>query len=345
MPSHWSGRPADVAHVVASRSVWPWFRYFCSAPSENHHYSGEGGKGGRALLDELRGSPATLVVFHSSHESLLRDIEVADALKGEDVHAIAQSRKCAALELDKVATRSLLSRLSIPVPEAPPAHPARGTGGHWIVKRRHGTEGSGSRIVGDAGLREVGTDEFAERYVDGREYSVLAFAEGSRVATLPIVDKGYTRHDLSPPFLRARISPPADLDPELESAMLKITNTVALHAGCEGWLEVEFVVADGAGPLVLEVNSRLAGTVRVSATAARVPVFDLAARPDLVGHLPARGHAVEVPWSGPMVLDPCRETYATSRLSVGGDDLQEIGRRFRELGVDLDAVRTALGRR
>ncbi|GAA4140883.1 ATP-grasp domain-containing protein [Actinomadura keratinilytica] len=329
--------PADAHHVVVSRSVHPWFRYFCTAPPQNVHCVSDRADDRDRLEARLLRSGARTVVFHSSHVSLPRDIDIAAALRRRGIRVVAQNPECAALGLDKVAMRKFLRELSVPVPPGPPARPGAAPAGRWVIKRRYGTEGDGMRLVDGPGPVEPGADEYAERFVDGREYSVLACADGTRVATLPIVDKGRSRTDLLPPFRRPRVCPAPDLDPRLRARMLEITEAIVAASACTGWIEVEFVVGDAAEPLVLEINPRLAGTVRVGAMAAGVRVFDLPVDPDARGRLAARSLAVEVPWTGPPVLEPQRCTFATSRLTVSGADLREISERLAALGLVLGA--------
>ncbi|MEU6034138.1 ATP-grasp domain-containing protein [Actinomadura sp. NPDC047616] len=329
--------PTETHHVVVSRSVHPWFRYFCSAPPRNVHYVSDRAADRDRLEAELRRTRAETVVFHSSHVSLPRDIDVAAALRRQGTRVVAQNPGCAELGLDKVATRRFLRDLSIPVPPDPPARSHAEPTGRWVIKRRYGTEGDGMRLVDGPGLAGMGAGEYAERFVDGREFSVLACADGARVVTLPIVDKGRSRPDLLPPFRRPRVCPAPDLEPRLQARMLEITEAIVAAAACAGWIEVEFVLGGAGEPLVLEINPRLAGTVRVSAMAAGVRVFDLPVDPDARGHLAARSLAVEVPWTGPPVLDPQRHTFATSRLTVSGADRREIAERLAVLGLGLGA--------
>ncbi|MDF5756212.1 ATP-grasp domain-containing protein [Spongiactinospora sp. TRM90649] len=338
-PSH-----EQVHHVVASRSVAPWLEYFCSAPVERIHHAGEHVSARVLLEDRLLPLAPRLVVFHSNHYSLPRDIELATTLRGLGIPALAQSGRCARLGLDKLALRDFLARRGVPMPELrSPGKPAR-PGERWVIKHRAGTAGLHNRMADDGRhAQPAAADEYVERFVDGEEYSVIAYADATRVVTFPLIQKGRARFDLLPPHMRGRICPAVGVDPALEARMMEITRLIATDSRCSTWLEVEFIVPDDGEPLVLEINPRVSGTLRIGAMVTGLRAFDLPTSPAVRGHLPSLTSAVEAPWFGAAVLDPDRQVFATSRITVCGADRAELEGKLAEAGLSLSDVLAEAG--
>jgi predicted ATP-grasp superfamily ATP-dependent carboligase len=260
-------------------------------------------------------------------------MDLAEALRREGVTVVGQTRICAHLGLDKTAMKAFFLASNIPTPDSPRVNGRSARHSAWIVKRRFGTEGVGARLVVGDPPADLCDDEYTERYVEGMEYSVHAFSDAGRIVTLPVVHHGRNRTDLTPPHRRPRACPLTAPDPDLEEQMLEITRVIMAKSRCSGWIEAEFVVGADGAPLVLEINPRLAGTIKIAALAACVRVFDLPAFPGVSGHLPPRIEAIEVPWSGRTIVDDDRQIYATSRLAVGGPTRAHIEDKLRLAGL------------
>lgn len=196
-------------------------------------------------------------------------------------------------------------------------------GTRLVVKRRFGTQSQGTWLA-DAGTDSIAPDEFAEAYLDGCEYSVVVYREGDSVATFPPVWKGSVSPDLTPPWKRLRLCP-APAESEAPDAELRaVAGHVARAANAQGHIEVELLATTAGEVVVLEINPRVSGTMRISAMATGLPIFSLHKLPGTRGELQAVRQAGEVPYHGPAVVDPGRQLFATSRVTVAGADRAEV---------------------
>jgi hypothetical protein len=157
--------------------------------------------------------------------------------------------------------------------------------------------------------------EFEEPFVSGIEYSVVVFRVPGREVTFPVIWKGETRRDLLPPYQRLRLCPAPDLTPEREAALRALSLQAAQVMDSEGFTEVELVVSDDVA-YVIEVNPRIAGTMRMAALATDTRIFDLPGRLDCAGDLFSSSCTVEMPWLGEPWNDPAQRVYCTSRLTA-----------------------------
>ncbi len=177
---------------------------------------------------------------------------------------------------------------------------------------------------------DLGDHEYAEPYTDGVEYSVLVYRDGEQRVVFPPVWKGATGTDLLPPWRRLRLCPYPQLPAELGQRLGSIALDLADAADTVGFVEVEYLVTGDGRELILEINPRVSGTMRISALATGVPVFALPEMPSVNGFLRADRYAVEVPHSGAPFIDPVAGIYATSRLTMVADHLAGLRRMLRE---------------
>ena len=324
-----------VLHVVAPESLRSWFPYFVDlGPGDRVVHVGERPDTDLEPLEAiLAAAPGTTAVIHSSHETLERDCDIADLLREAGHAVLSQSRACAALGADKVAMKEFFDRHGFASP--PWTHPGDGGLGLLgdplvVVKGRHATQSHGTRLARRAQCR-LTEDELCEVYVDGTEYSVVVYRDEHGVAVFPPVWKGDTSQRLTPPWRRLRLCPHHALAADAEGRLRSVSLAVAEAADAAGHIEIEYLVTPDGGVLVLEINPRIAGTMRLVAMATAVPFFSLHARPDLRGDLPAALCAGELPYSGPAFNDPSASAFATSRLTVGGRTFVEVGEKL-ELG-------------
>ena len=139
-----------------------------------------------------------------------------------------------------------------------------------------------------------------------------------------------------PPWRRLRLCPCPGLTADVARALRRTTLRIADAAGCTGFVEVEYLATDSGELLVLEINPRVSGTMRISAMAAGVPLFGLHRLTALRGDLPAIRHAAEVPYDGEPYCDPAAGVVATSRLTVAADDAASLDARLTELAGPVE---------
>ncbi|MDG4797039.1 ATP-grasp domain-containing protein [Micromonospora sp. WMMD1082] len=308
-------------YLVGVESLASWFTHFVQwRPGDRQVHLGEGPRvGAETLRRGFDGLSAATAVFLTSHDTLLRDRQLAAGLRAAGHRAIVQSAGAATLGIDKVAMKRFFDRHGIPT--APWHYQGEGTladadGDPLVVKGRNSTQSIGIRMATEV---SASPQCFTERYADGVEYSVVAHRTAGRTITLPPVWKGSTSPMLVPPWRRLRLCPAPGITPHLDAWLREVTETIARTADVDGYLEVEFLVqADGAG-LVLEINPRICGTLRIAALAADVPVFSLHHLPSSAA-LPAHRYAAEVPYTGTPFNNPSHQVYATSRLTVAAKD-------------------------
>ncbi|MEW1860526.1 orotidine-5'-phosphate decarboxylase [Streptomyces sp. NPDC088194] len=330
-------------HVVAPGSLLAWLPYFVADPGglDQVVHAGTGPDlASEEARDALRGTDADLVVFHSSHETLLRDSALADELRAQGRTVLAQSARAARLGVDKFAMRGLLDEEGLSTlpwwpGDRPPPAPAGDT--PVVVKSRFGTQSEGIRLD-LAGAAAAGPDEFCESYADGTEYSVLVYRDAAGAAVLPPVWKGATSRHLVPPWRRLRLCPDPFGGSALDRVLREYGLRTAVAAGSIGWAEAELLVTAEGTVHVLEINPRVSGTLRIAALAAGLPVFDMHRRPGARGDLPAHGVAAELPYSGPSFADPERGVFATSRLTAVAPTYGELATVVQQRAGDCPVV-------
>lgn len=329
--------PAAVAYLVAPASLTSWFSAFLPpGPDDVVIRTGEGTRLDLPAVLKRIGEPGErVVVFLSGHDTLRRDSAAADLLRRRGFTVVAQSARCARLGTDKFAMKEFFDAHGITSP------PWTWAGGSpWsgdadqllVVKHRYGTQSAGTRLA-RAQDCVLGPEEFCELYLDGVEYSVVAYRDGRGCATFPPVWKGRTSRALVPPWRRLRLCPFPGLAPETDRLMRATARRIADDASCTGFVEVEYLVADSGDLVVLEINPRVSGTMRISAMAAGVPIFGMHRLTGLRRDLMAARHAAEVPYAGEPFCDPAGGVVATSRITVAAADTAALRRRLWELDV------------
>lgn len=333
-----TGWPDDTQHVVAPPSCRVWFSSFSSTPEHAVHHVGERDEDAADVLTMLLKTRARHFVFHSSHKSLRRDVVIGKLLSSCSRRVLTQTHQATRLGLDKIQMKEFFADVSVPTPATPALAP---DGGRWVVKQRYGTEGHGLRLV-NGPPPEVSDHEYVEEFIGGEEWSVVAFSDDVRSVFLPLVWKGMAETDLCPPYRRMRLCP-EPTQQTLQSAMIEITQRIIDTMPCRGWVEVEFVVDPQGVPMVLEINPRVSGTMRIAAMAAQVAIFDIPLLPELPRRLPATSFAIEVPWPGPAIIDPLQRVFATSRLTVAAPSREEAAAKLAavraQAGVPVAAER------
>jgi hypothetical protein len=307
-------------YLVSPTSLGSWFDYFTDLrPADTVLHIGEGAEPDTArILAEVDLHDDPDVVIYSSHDTLGRDRWLADTLRLLNHRVFSQSHACSVLGSDKLLMKTFLDRNGFRTPEWIAAGNWPDTSDAYLVaKARNGTQSVGTRLVTPAD-GPVPAGEFAERYHEGTEFSVIVYRDEDRITTFPPVWKGRTSLNLVPPWRRLRLCPYPELTGPLAAELRETSVAIAQASDNQGYLEVEYLV-NGDGVQVLELNPRVSGTMRLTAMATGVDIFSLHHRPDLTGELPAIRWAAEVPYSGAHIALPEQGVFATSRLTVAAD--------------------------
>ncbi len=174
-----------------------------------------------------------------------------------------------ALAMDKLASKRLWQGMGLPTPEFVQVENEEGLesagilGYPLMVKPAREGSSIGMSLVQDAGglrgawvaARQYDHRILAERYVDGREYTVAILGD----EPLPVIRLETPRafYDYRAKYEAedTRYHLPCGLPPAEERALQEVALR-AFHAlGCEGWGRVDLMV-DGAGqPWIIEVNT------------------------------------------------------------------------------------------
>jgi len=297
--------------VVAPDSVRTWYRAFAN-PDEPVLFVGEEPGHVQAIVDAVLGKEdPTCVRLFSSHQSLARDREVAARLAAAGLSVRVQSETAMRAGLDKAYARHLLAMHGVPLSPWGIGRPTGRDIGALLRKARNSTQSQG--IAWARPDDSWGDDVYWEQYVAGTEYSVVVYREAGATTILPPVWKGDTRRDLLPPWKRLRLCPPPPAPTGVLEDLVDIARTVADAIDAWGFAEVEFVAAPQCPTMVLEVNPRICGTMRIAAMAARVSIFDGRQLPGDMRHHEATAYAGELPYQGPAILEA--DVIATSRIT------------------------------
>lgn len=332
-------------HLVMPDSVGTWFHHFTRLkPADRVIALGESAPltASDLAAEPRSGHPGNLLVFHSSHDTLLRDRALADELTALGVRTLCQSAAASVLALDKVLMKEFFDEHGVPTLPWIQTGGRPGWTGPAVVKSRTGTQSAGMTLRHDCGPGGPGPDEYWEQYADGIEYSVVVYRDAAGWATLPPVWKGATSSELVPPWRRLLMSPYFAPDDALEGRLRDLAVRIAELVDCRGHMEVEYLVEHDGRIRVLEINPRVAGTMRIAAMAADVPIFSLCDLAATRGHLPAVRHAAEQPYQGTPFADPELGVFATSRLTVSAESLGEAVDRLHRLCGHVLAEQPAL---
>jgi len=328
--------PRAVAHLFSAASVTNWFSYFAEIlPDDRVIHLGEQPHVPPDLIESIVNG-GDRAVFFSSHETLIRDLDLARRLRAAGCPTLAQSGRCARLGWDKFKMKRFFDASAVVTPPWVAGRDASAlTGPFVVVKKRYGTQSVGTRLA-QAQDCLLAPDEFAETFIPGVEYSVVVYRDSRGTATFPPVWKGPVSTDLVPPWRRLRLCPAPEIDAELDVRLRAVAVRIADTADAQGHLEVEMLIDDDATIFTLEINPRVSGTMRISAMATGVPIFSMFRHDELRGALGATRVAAEVPYSGPAISDPEGAVFGTSRLTVAGEDM--AGVRVK-IGRHVDAQR------
>jgi predicted ATP-grasp superfamily ATP-dependent carboligase len=338
-------------YLVSPSSLREWFEAFCERSSSDRvHFIGNNpAESVASLLKRIEPSSwddDEHVVVYASHESMARDGELARQLSAMGYRVTYQSEEAIRIGCDKLAMKRFFREHGFSTPAWwASSEAARDHSATWnlvVAKGRKGTQGLSNRLIAN-GDGQPGDEEFAERFVHGHEYSVNVFRTAREVTVFPPVWKGLTRTDLRPPYRRLRLCPYDSLDYAAAEEMIVATVRLANLLKATGFLEVEFVLTP-EGALILEVNPRISGTMRISAMATDTKILSFPAHQTLPARLRPTLYAAELPYHGPPVRSKEAQVYCTSRLTVSGASLNEVRQKLDALEragtvPDAEAVR------
>lgn len=330
--------------VIGSASVAAWLPEFCGPSGPETLFTVPSGCAELIAVAQQR--RVREFVFVSDHATLARDRSWAVELRRLGHRVRCQSPAAVGLAQDKAAMKRELELAGVPTlpwrthDEYSPGWP--GASGAVVLKQRSGTQSEGIRI--GTAVERPEPDEYSEVYQEGIEYSVNVFARSGEAVVLPPVWKGPTSQELVPPWRRTRICAPGTADHALARTLRLIARRIAAFFDADGFMEIEYLVREDGEVVVLEVNPRVSGTLRISALAAARPVFSWYADMPADPVAAAVACAVEVPNRGRQLMLPSLGLFATSRITVAGanpDDLAARIARLREIGA-LDRATTNL---
>lgn len=318
-------------YLVAPPSVRSWFEHFLDRrPGDRVLHVGEGSRLDLLpVLQAIDGDACSRAVVISSHASLARDARLTEALRCLGIAAVGPTKPAARLGTDKFAMKRFFDRHGFATPAWAPATAANlpgdpgDPGDVVVVKRRCSTQSDGTRLQ-ELGAAPLAADELAEAYTDGVEYSVVVYRDQQRELVFPPIWKGRTSPSLVPPWKRLRLCPDPLLAADREAELRASARAIARAADVCGHLEVEYLLTRDGALQVLEINPRIAGTMRLAALATATPLFSLHRHSAVHADLQASAFAGEVPYRGPSWSDPAAGVFATSRLTVAGPTLADV---------------------
>lgn len=320
--------------AISQSSVTTWFGLFAPADEETVFVGRE--TAAIAAQRILTAAKGRRVRIYSDHDTLVRDLDVAATLRTRGLVPEVQSRAAVRAGTDKRWFKQQLEAVGITTPAWGTGTAAATASRAVLRKRRDSTQSQG--IGWDDGTGAADEATYWEEFVDGEEYSVVAYRAPDRQTTvLPVVWKGRTRPDLLPPWRRLRLTPPPGLEDDLAPPLAALTRRIGDLLDASGFFELE-VVATADGHLhVLELNPRVSGTLRIAAMASAVQVFAPHTYAQADGVVPVRRYAAEMPYTGAPVLT--EHLVATSRITVSGSTPDEVRRRLAlHVGNAVDAL-------
>jgi hypothetical protein len=315
-----------IDYCVAPESVKLWFNAFANLTAVDRVlYLGESSVVSESIETVIgcrEGKRQTVLIF-SSHASLLRDLDLASRLRTRELSVASQTLEATGLGIDKVALKKTLERIGVATPQWGELGSLESSRRGVLLKARNVTQSQGIHWY-DGKEPTAPDDWYWEVYISGCEYSVLAFVDDSGTTLFPVIWKGHTRTDLLPPWRRPRMCPDPRLGLSLEARLLNAARAVLNFVKCWGFVELEFIVDPSGDVLLLEINPRVCGTMRIAAMACNTKIFSLPAnrnRPELLA--PTR-QALEVPYDGVPFVSDDLQVVASSRITFAANSAAEL---------------------
>ncbi len=316
---------------VAAISTTFWIDSFISKGKasvlkldENHTYEIKEVEQMLKSITEDKGS--IKVYFVSSHRSLLRDYYLSSELQRLGYDSSCQRLDMILLGIDKVKMKSFFNKYAIRTPKWTENNDT--IDGSYLMKDRYGTAAEGISYKTNNSREYRG--KYLEEYKEGVEYSVNVFRNHNKELTFyPVVWKGETNAKLIPPYKRLRVVGPYKKKFEaLVKKLYKVSRKVCNSVDNYGFIELEFIVSNEE-VLLLEINPRVSGTLRVSSMACGFNTFDNYLDEKKGAVLKPNKIAIEFPYEGEYKKNDSMGYICTSRATFVGDSIDEIIRNIK----------------
>lgn len=219
------------------------------------------------------------VFFISDQKGMIVDSQAANIFKKDGLDAIAQSLKCAQLGYSKIKSRLFLRAHSFPTPDFFIAKNqtdaikfSRKIGFPVVIKVAGLSDGRKMTLARSEEdvvnyFYEDAIDEpvIVDKYIVGREVSTIVYSNWGNPIVFPVVAKPKTTYLMAKKSVRKRnyISPFGDLS-KMERNIQNLALKVASSFGNQYIFGLDMVIDKDNNPLILECNTRLVGTLRMS---------------------------------------------------------------------------------
>jgi len=183
--------------------------------------------------------------------------------------------------VDPFVLAALARALDVPFPETRPDLPTDRR--DWLVKRKGA--GGGWHVRPAERVAHPHPLDYAQRRVPGRPVSILLLCDGRRALAL-LASAQWNTGD--PPHFKGVLAP-APLPRRVEEKLARAAVAVGAALGLRGLASADFLLDEGAGFHLLEINPRLGGSLEAAEAALGVNLvaFHLAAcRGELPGKVP-----------------------------------------------------------
>lgn len=225
------------------------------------------------------------IVFMSHHSTLLEDAARAESLAALfSGPIIAQPLDVGIIAYDKrrMAVLASQQRWARPIPEFSISDAEKylaNPNAAVIVKPPRGTEGVGFFVIETveklaASKKSPETSMLIQPYIQGLEYSLNMYRVNGSIRHYPLVEKGATSRLGVHPSKRRRFCPPRVINEADQTAMQNAATAMAEAMELEGLCEFEFIVSVDGSIYLVEINPRVAATMRMSSLAAGSSIFD-----------------------------------------------------------------------
>lgn len=190
--------------------------------------------------------------------------------------------------VDPFALQELCRALEVPFPETRADRPPDRAG--WLVKRKGA--GGGWHVRPAERVDRLHPLDYVQRRVSGRPVSILLLGDGRRVVPLLASEQWNTG---TPPHFKGVLAP-ASLPEGTEEKLARAAVAVGTALGLRGLASADFLLEEGGGFHLLEINPRPGGSLEAAEAALGIDLASLhiaACRSRLLEPVPRpRGEAV-----------------------------------------------------
>ena len=265
------------------------------------------------------------IVIVSSHESFLEDIDLRGQFNSKGIKVHCQSSFACSLAVNKIAVKKMLDENKIASIDwsTESSHEII----DFVVKKNDGSIGKGTRYYYKNMDIEL-DNEFIEAFVEGDEYSVNVFTDkAGNSIVFPSVYKGITGRDMVHPSSKIRVCSNFEDFSGIVNQMNDMAVRVAKLIENIGFMEVEFIVDSSGKVLILEINPRVSGTLRMASMACDSMCFDLLLDETMMKcnkRLECVHNVLEIPCLGRNFSSEEQDIICTTRASFCFNDLDEM---------------------